>query len=115
MSPAKLQLHRAPQVRPLIHKEPAWLIAPFLTKIPSQVICSGALQLPLFSHVANTRPRLQDVHHPKMRVMGQMPSPEHRQSARAGCRWVQEGGPWQVWEKGLVPQSTLEATVSLSH
>lgn len=35
--------------------------------------------------------------------------------ARAGCRWVQEGGPGKVWEKGLVAQSTPRATVSLSH
>lgn len=56
-----------------IHKEPACLITPSLTKMPSQVICSNTLQLLSFAHIANTRHRLQDVHHPKCERQGRCP------------------------------------------
>lgn len=86
----------APQTRPLVPKEPTWLTAPSLTEM---VTCSDTLKLLPCAHIANTRHRWQDVHHPKCeqwdRRLPQQPGKMTGLGA-VGCRKVALGSHWKM-------------------
>lgn len=95
----------APQVRPLVPKEPTWFTVPSLTEM---VICSDTLKLLSCAYIANTRHRQQDVHHPKCELWDRH-LPQHPGKWQG---WVQLGCPGLPWENSLDPQSTLGVTVT---